>query len=124
MNLFSCWRTRVLLDLFVDDRLDEAQAGRVAEHIAACAGCRAEADALSPVASLKGPTPPVPAGLVAAILKAHEESRAETMAGLESWRPSPAFAAAAAAAALLLVSQAVPGPTTRGAAKPAAEAKP
>lgn len=121
MNLFSCWRTRVLLDLFVDDRLDEAQAGRVAGHIATCAPCRTEADALSPIPSLKGDAPPVPAGLTAAILKKYAE---EVEAPALGWRPSPAFAAAAAAAALLLVSQAVPGPTTRGAAKPPAEARP
>jgi anti-sigma factor RsiW len=121
MNLITCWRTRVLLDLFVDDRLDEAQAARVAGHVAACAACRAEADALSPIPSLKGTAPAVPAGLTAAILKKYAE---EAEAPAPSWRPSPAFAAAAAAAALLLVSQAVPGPTTRGAAKPSPEAKP
>lgn len=116
---FRCWGTRVLLDLFVDDRLTEAQAGRVAEHLAACAACRAEADALSPLPALKGAPPPVPAGLMESILKKHAE---EAEAPAPSWRPSPAFAAAAAAAALLLVSQGVPGPTTRGAAKPPAEA--
>ena len=118
-SYFKCWGTRVLLDLFVDDRLGEVQAERVAAHIAACAACREEADALRPLPAFKGTTPPVPAGLVAAILKKHAE---ETEAPALSWRPSPAFAAAAAAAALLLVSQAVPGPATRGArsAAPAA----
>ncbi|TPW20131.1 MAG: hypothetical protein FD126_1995 [Elusimicrobia bacterium] len=115
MNFFSCWRTRVLLDLFVDDRLDEAQAGRIAEHIAACAPCRAEADELAPLPSLKDAAPPVPAGLMESILKKHAE---EAEAPAPAWRPSPAFAAAAAAAALLLLAQGVPGPTTRGAPKP------
>lgn len=116
-NFFHCWETRSLLDLFVDDRLEEGQAGRVAEHIAACADCRAEADELSPIPSLKTAAPQVPAGLMASILKKHAE---EVEAPALQWRPSPAFAAAAAAAALLLVSQGVPGPTTRGASKPAA----
>lgn len=125
-NLFRCWETRSLLDLFVDDRLDEAQAGRVGEHIAACADCRAEADELSPIPSLKSAPSAlsevegVPAGLMASILKKHAE---EVEAPALEWRPSPAFAAAAAAAALLLVSQGVPGPTTRGAQKPSVEVK-
>jgi anti-sigma factor RsiW len=115
---FRCWGTRVLLDLFVDDRLGEAQAGRVAGHLAACAACRAEADALSPLPALKGAPPPVPAGLMESILRKHAEAEE---APAPVWRPSPAFAAAAAATALLLVSQGVPGPTTRGAAKPPVE---
>lgn len=119
-NLFRCWETRSLLDLFVDDRLDEAQAGRVGEHIAACADCRAEADELSPIPSLKAAAPKVPEGLMASILEKYGE---EVEAPALQWRPSPAFAAAAAAAALLLVSQGVPGPTTRGAQKPPVEVK-
>lgn len=115
IGIFRCWGTRAVLDLFVDDRLGEPQAGRVAVHLAACAACRAEADELAPLPSLKTAAPPVPAGLMESILKKHAE---EAEAPAPSWRPSPAFAAAAAAAALLLVAQGVPGPTTRGAAKP------
>lgn len=118
-GIFRCWGTRAVLDLFVDDRLDGPQAGRVAEHLAACSACRAEADALAPIPTLKSAAPPVPAGLTASILKAYEEGLAEKTVGEGfGWRPSPAFAAAAAAAALLLVSQAVPGPTTLGPVRP------
>ena len=75
-GIFRCWETRAVLDLFVDDRLAEGQAGRVAEHLAACAACRAEADVLSPLPALKSAAPPVPAPPAAAILKASEEGAA------------------------------------------------
>lgn len=122
IGTFRCWGTLAVLDLFVDDRLGEAQAGRIAEHLAACAPCRAQADELSPIpgASALSEVEGVPAGLVAAILKKHAE---EVEAPALEWRPSPAFAAAAAAAALLLVSQGVPGPTTRGSQKPPVQVK-
>lgn len=124
-GLFACWAARAVLDLFVDDRLEEGRAGRVAAHLAACAACRAEADGLRPPVRFKGPAPAVPKGLVESILKeyaAEAEAPAPSWRPEPGWRPSPAFAAAAAAAALLLVSQGVPGPVTRGAARPAAEA--
>lgn len=119
ISLLRCWSARAVLDLFVDDRLEPSRAEAVAAHLAACAACRAEADALRPPVLFKGPAPAVPKGLVESILKEYERP---AEADAPAWRPSPAFAAAAAAAALLLVSQAAPGPTTRGAAKASAEA--
>lgn len=115
-----CWGTRNLLDLFVDGRLAHDQEHRIGAHLEACAGCRAEAEALRPLPFLAAPPPAVPAGLAASILKRHAEE--EDAPAVPVWRLTPAQAAGMAVVALLVLSHAMPGPTTRAVQRPQTEA--
>ncbi|WP_322796853.1 anti-sigma factor [Tepidiforma sp.] len=77
--------------------LPEAEARRIRTHLAACAGCREEFEALEAAASLlplAADAPELPAGVRAAVLTA---IRRETPPRTIRWR-RPAFALAAAAA--------------------------
>ena len=117
-----CWETRNLLDLFVDGRLTHAQGHRVDEHLAACADCKTELEALKPLPLSAGAVPAVPAGLAASILRTLAEESEAPVA--QVWRLSPAQAAGLAAAALLVLAQALPGPLTRAVQRPTPEARP
>ena len=113
---FACWSTRNILDLFADGRLPAAQEARVARHLAGCAGCREQADALKPLA-FTAPAPEAPAGLADAIMRRYLEGEPAPAAPL--WRLTPAQAAGLAALAMLALSHSVPGPVT-AALKPSA----
>ena len=107
-----CWKTRNILDLFIDGRLAHDQEDAVAEHLTSCVSCREEADVLRPLPLLKSARPAAPAGLAAAILKKLEEGTAPDLA--PAWRLSPAHAAGLAVLALLLLAHAKPGPVSQG----------
>ena len=107
-----CWKTRNVLDLFVDGRLAHDQEDAVAGHLGSCAECRDEADAMRPLPFLKSVRPAAPAGLAAAILKKFEEGTEPDSA--PAWRLSAAHAAGLAVLALLLLAHARPGPPSQG----------
>lgn len=120
MARLRCWGTRNLLDLFVDGRLAHDQEHCVDAHLEACADCRAEAEALKPLPLLASAPPAVPPGLAASILKRlAQEEEAPT---IPLWHLTPAQAAGLAVAALLVISHAMPGPSTRATPRPQAEA--
>jgi len=119
----ECWTSRNLLDLYVDERLTAGRAGRVREHLKACAGCSAEEKALRPVRL--GGTVDVPAGLAAAILKEFEAGTEPRAVAAPAWRLQPAQMAALAYLAIAAGGNLGPGLTSEGLPnKPGVEAAP
>lgn len=111
MSLLRCWSVRNVLDLYVDGRLTERAAARVAAHLEECANCRAEADALKPVSADLAEKVEVPEGLAEAILEklGTEERPAPAPALRELISLEPAQALALVYLTALIGGHALPG---------------
>ena len=109
----ACWSSRNVLDLYVDGRLAPRAAGRVEAHLAACAACRREAEALKPI-RLPAGSVSAPAGLADAILKQLEAGAEPARTAAPAWRLAPSQAAALVYLALLAAGNAGPGYVSQG----------
>lgn len=110
MSWLRCWSVRNVLDLYVDGRLTEAAAARVASHLKTCSACRAEEAELRPVPA--GKKLQAPEGLAESILEKLAEGSAPKEPAPPLWeglRLSPAQAAALVYIAVLAGGHALPG---------------
>lgn len=89
---------------YAREELPPADAARIAEHLLACAPCRAAlADARAVLAALRSPAPPVDWGRYHAEVRARVEARRRGTAAARMWRPIP-LAIAAGLTAIALVA--------------------
>ena len=124
LDRIACWSSRNVLDLHVDGRLTPKATARVDAHLALCAGCRREADALRPV-PVKGGAIAVPPGLAEAILRQLEAGAEPASAPSPALRLAPAQAVALVYLAVLAAGNAAPGPVSQGLpGRPGLEAAP
>jgi anti-sigma factor RsiW len=127
--VLTCYRTRRRIGALLDGALDPGTARSTAAHVAACAGCRREADGLRRLRSLLqrnlAPASPDWTGFWQGIVRGIEDQRHARPASAPrpwwqlAWRPRLALGSALAAALLITLGvwQAMPpGP------RPSAEA--
>lgn len=112
-ELIACWSARNVLDLHVDGRLTARAAARVDAHLKACAGCRAAAEELRPIA-LKGSAVELPPGLAESILRRLEAEAEPAALPAPAWRLAPAQAAALVYLLALAAGNAAPGVPSQG----------
>jgi anti-sigma factor RsiW len=103
MDRMSCGDTVDRLPDWVADRLDGAEAGAVAAHVAGCAECAGEADVLR---ALLASRPAAPAGLAERIARA-ARADAGSQAPARRRRLAPAWALSAAAVLALAIGTTV-----------------
>lgn len=109
--MLTCYRTRRRIGAYLDGALDERQAARAGAHIAACARCQAEVDALRRLSALlrRGLRAPAPAewtGFWEGVRRGVEAPRVAARPR-PAWRWRPGFAVGAAAMLVLAVSVAL-----------------
>ncbi len=101
----TCDRIHEILNEYLDGELPDGPRRSVDEHLAGCAACRAELDALKETARLVGSLPRVsaPHGLAEAIVSEVEQSVRSRQAGrLARWVGAGGWLAAAATLALVI----------------------